>query len=276
MTDGDDLPEIVNDADDLDGLLGAYVLDALDDDERARVDAYLASSPAARAEVDRLADAFDIAVDEEVAAEAPPAALWDRISTSLPPRPERRVEESTEDVAPVAPIAPAAGTASDELAARRDAKQRRSGSNLTRIILSVAAAVIVLVVGFAVVRQSGSSKTTSLASQIQKDAETAATAPGSKSTTLTGETGASVRVVVDSSGRGYLLPENLPALDEGSTYQLWSVDGGTPVSLGLLGSDPGVTLVAASTDVNSMAITAEPAGGSPAPTSDIIALGKFT
>ena len=49
----------------------------------------------------------------------------------------------------------------------------------------------------------------------------------------------------------------------------------TPVSLGLLGSDPGVTLVAAGTDATKMAITAEPAGGSPAPTSDIIASGSF-
>jgi anti-sigma-K factor RskA len=274
MTDGDDLPEIVDDADDLDGLLGAYVLDALDDDERARVDAYLATSPAARAEVDRLADAFDIVVDEDVAPEAPSADLWDRIATSLPPRPERTPEESTEDLSPAATIARDAGPSSDELAARRDAKQRRSGTNLTRIILSVAAAVIVLVVGFAVVRQSGSDKSTSLAAQIQKDAETAATAPGSKSITLTGDTGASVRVVVDSNGRGYVLPESLPALEGDATYQLWSVDGATPVSLGLLGSDPGVTLVAAGTDVNSMAITAEPAGGSAAPTSDIIAAGK--
>jgi hypothetical protein len=109
---------------------------------------------------------------------------------------------------------------------------------MTRIILSVAAAVIVLVVGFAVVRQSGSTKSTSLAAQIQKDAETVATAPGSKSTTLTGTTGASVRVVVDSTGRGYVLPENLPALDDGSTYQLWSVDAATPVSLGPLGPIP--------------------------------------
>ena len=34
---------------DLDALLGAYALDALDDDERARVDEYLATNPAALA-----------------------------------------------------------------------------------------------------------------------------------------------------------------------------------------------------------------------------------
>ena len=71
-----------------------------------------------------------------------------------------------------------------------------------------------------------------------------------------------MKVVVDESGRGYVIPENLPPLDEGSTYQLWSVDRGTPVSLGLLGSDPGITVVAAGS-TTTMAITAEPAGRQP-------------
>ena len=135
--------------------------------------------------------------------------------------------------------------------------------------------MIVVLVGFAVVRQSTSTKTTSLAQQIQRDAEAAADAPGSKSTTLTGTSGASVEVVVDSSGRGFVNPESLPPLEDGATYQLWSVDRGTPVSLGLLGSDPGITVVAAGADTTTMAITAEPAGGSPAPTSEIIVSGSF-
>lgn len=292
MTDGDDLSRISDDADDLDGLLGAYVLDALDDDERHRVEAYLAVDPAARAEVDRLADSFDIVVSDDVAELAPTSDLWNRISTNLPPRDERKPPESTavlesaeaiesdedvdlrpgDPVAPATPTRPVAGT--DELSARREARQRRSGSNLTRIILSVAAAVIVVLVGFAVLRRSDTT-TTSVAQQIQRDAEAAADAPGSRSTTLTGESGASVKVVVDSSGRGYVTPESLPALEDGGTYQLWSVDRGTPVSLGLLGSDPGVTVVAAGADTTTMAITAEPAGGSPAPTSEIIVSGSF-
>ncbi|MGZ4680879.1 MAG: anti-sigma factor [Acidimicrobiales bacterium] len=277
MTDGDDLQQISDGADDLDGLLGAYVLDALDDDERERVEAYLATNPAARAEVDRLADSFDVVVAEDTPELAPPAELWDRLSVSLPPRPERRTDETPDPGARAAGDPGAGATMSavpDELAVRREARPSRFGSNSTRIILSVAAAVIVVLVGVAVLRQSGS-RTTSVAQQIRHDAEVAADAPGSKTTTLTGDSGASVKVVVDSSGRGYVTPENLPPLDEGSTYQLWSVDRGAPVSLGLLGSDPGVTLVAAGTDTTTMAITAEPSGGSPAPTSEIIVSGSF-
>jgi anti-sigma-K factor RskA len=267
MTDGDDLQQIDGDADDLRSLLGAYVLDALDDDERDRVEAYLATDPAARAEVDRLARSFDVVVTEGAPPVAPPSDLWDRIATNLPPRPESASAEPAGDDPP-------AGSGTDELADRREARRRRSGSNTTRIILSVAAAVIVLLVGLAIVRQSNT-RTTSVAQQIQRDAEAAADAPGSRSTTLQGDSGVSVKVVVDEAGRGYVTPVDLPPLDEGSTYQLWSVDGGTPVSLGLLGSDPGVTVVAAGSDTQSMAITAEPAGGSPAPTLPILASGTF-
>ena len=38
--------------DELDALLGAYALDALDEDERREVEAYLADNPRARAEVE--------------------------------------------------------------------------------------------------------------------------------------------------------------------------------------------------------------------------------
>jgi len=41
-------PTSVPDAGDLDSLLGAYALDALDDDERVRVEAYIATNRAAR------------------------------------------------------------------------------------------------------------------------------------------------------------------------------------------------------------------------------------
>ena len=52
--------------DDVSELFGAYVLDALDDDERARVDERLAADPDARAEVDRLANAVDTALASDV------------------------------------------------------------------------------------------------------------------------------------------------------------------------------------------------------------------
>jgi anti-sigma factor RsiW len=61
----------------LEGLLGAYALGAVDDDERAQVEAYVADHPTAAEELEHLQDAAVwLAVRR---------ALWKR---SRPPKPE--------------------------------------------------------------------------------------------------------------------------------------------------------------------------------------------
>lgn len=271
-TDHDHRPE----PDAVDELLGAYALDALDADERDQVERRLAESPSARAEVDRLTNAMDHVVDAQNDAMAPPADLWDRIADQLPPRPERIPSPKTAS-APVAdeqpmvaqPAVASAGAPADELAARR----ARRVSRPAQVVLAVAAAVLVVLIGVGVVRRS-SSPSTSLAQQLQQQADRVAAQPGSRTATLTGsDPSVSIRVVIDADGRGYVEPSGLPALDADQTYQLWSVDGGTPISLGLLGSDPTVAVVGTGTSPSQLAVTAEPAGGSTGPTSNPIAVG---
>jgi anti-sigma-K factor RskA len=67
--------------------------------------------------------------------------------------------------------------------------------------------------------------------------------------------------------------DDLPVLPAGRTYQLWRLDAGTPAtSLGLLGTGGAeavpVTLPRGTTEV---AVSNEPAGGSPAPSPGMIA-----
>ena len=66
------------------------------------------------------------------------------------------------------------------------------------------------------------------------------------------------------------------ALPEDRTYQFWSTDGDEPVSLGLLGTgsdrEVEVSLPEGTTQV---AISNEPAGGSPAPTL-VVGQGEVT
>jgi anti-sigma-K factor RskA len=66
----------------------------------------------------------------------------------------------------------------------------------------------------------------------------------------------------------------LPDLPSDQAYQLWAVQGQTPRSLGLLedASQGQPQLVTATTNAGEsvVAITAEPAAGSPQPTSQII------
>ena len=62
--------------DELDELLAAYALDAVDDDERAQVDAWIARTPRARRDVDELRETASMltstfGVDDDV-----PTDLW--------------------------------------------------------------------------------------------------------------------------------------------------------------------------------------------------------
>jgi anti-sigma-K factor RskA len=83
------------------------------------------------------------------------------------------------------------------------------------------------------------------------------------------------RVVILPGGRGYLVSSSLPTLQTGQTYQLWGIVGTTPISLGLLGASPhGSTFTIAGARLAAkLALTAEPSGGTVAPTGAIVASG---
>ena len=73
-------PTSTPDASELDALLGAYALDALDPVDRAAVDAYLERNADARAEVDEMREtAASLALLPDTPTDAPPE-LWQRIA----------------------------------------------------------------------------------------------------------------------------------------------------------------------------------------------------
>jgi anti-sigma-K factor RskA len=84
-----------------------------------------------------------------------------------------------------------------------------------------------------------------------------------------------VQVVVDPDGHAFVMSGVLPPLDSAHTYQLWSAEGGTMVSLGLLGNAPGMSVVGVDPAVHELAITVEPIGGSPGPTAAPMATGTL-
>jgi hypothetical protein len=77
-------------------------------------------------------------------------------------------------------------------------------------------------------------------------------------------------------GTGYVVKDNLPALGPARTYQLWAVVGGSKISVGVLGPDPGPSGFKAAGDVSALAITQEPAGGVVASDQSPIALGHLS
>lgn len=234
----------------VESLLGAYALDAVDADERRLVDEHLVSCARCRTEVaDHLEVAAALAGSEPV-----PEGLWDRIATKIG-------DEPPPDVLPLERFRPAAEARRAERAPGR------------RLALLVAAAVAVaFVVGGAVF---------TIAEQDQEIDDLAAKVDQAQA-------GSEVRVaeLVDADGtttvsavvegdRGYVLAEGLEPLDAGLTYQLWGISDGRARSLGLLGDTPSLETFEVQEGVTTLAITRERSPGATQPTSDPLVAGDL-
>jgi anti-sigma-K factor RskA len=241
------------DAGDLDSLLGAYALDALDAEDRARVDAYIERDATARAQVDDMREtAASLALLPDIAIDAPPE-MWERIAQQIATDADAAAE------------APAAGAQAegDELAARR---ARRIRTRVTAVAAVAAAiAIVVLAAQVASLRnQLDNSRSGATAMAVAFDR--AAKAPGAREVGLRSDSGATLaRVVLLPDGAGYLRGDKLERLPANQTYQLWAVTGSetkpTVVSAGVLGPDPSALGFHASGPVRAFAVTVEKAGG---------------
>ena len=236
-------------------LLGAYVLDAVDDVERRRVENLLASDPSARDEVERLrlvADKLGNAAES-----APPAQLWESIQLAINAEP---VAQQT--------------SGSTEPTSIFSSKRYRS---VNKPFLAAAAVLAVFVIGGAIFvgvgKEADAPNTIAAMTAMANDA---ASKPGSRTGFLTDpDQTMKVQVVADAQGHGYLMTDPLPALPENETYQLWAANNGTMISLGMLGSNPEMSLVPIDPSVTELALTREPINGSVAPTSDPMATGSL-
>jgi anti-sigma-K factor RskA len=231
----------------LDTLLGAYALDALETGERARVDAYLATNARARDEVDELHEsAAALALAPVDDATAPPE-LWDRITQLI----------DADDAAPRS----AGDAGDDELAGRR-----RRGPNRGRwlALVTAAAAAVALVLATQVVSLHHKLDDAHLTGEQAAAAafDRAGRADGARQLALMPTSGAEVaRLVLLPDGTGYLKNDGLAPLDADHTYQLWALTG-TPakpvaISAGVLGAHPKAAAFSTGTDVHGFAITVE-------------------
>lgn len=225
-------------SDDIHHLAAAYTLDALDPDEQRVFEAHLETCDTCRAEV---AEFRDVAGDLATATSAaPPASMRDRVLAEV---------SQTRQVRP--PVRPA---------------PERTRRGRSAVWLAAAAAFIGIIAGAAVtltVLDRGS------------DTEPVLSAPDAATVPLDGENG-SVRVVWSSDlGRAVVLGDGLPDPGADRVYELWAIVDGEPVPAGLFTPDDGsvrstLDLDPAARRPAAWGITNEPAGGSPAPTGDIL------
>lgn len=247
-----------DDAYELDELLGAYALDALDDAEQRRVDDYLRINPRAAAEV---RDHREVATMLAFTGMDAPAGIWSKIadeidSTAPPPGPElaRVLAIDSDSTRSLSADTPPAGAETPDTTV---VPMRRSRSSW---FLGAAAAVAVVFAGVAVVATGSDDSVDPLGDAYA----TASAAEGTLRAELVAvDSSATATGVLDVGGNGYLDAADLPRLDDDLTYQLWGVlaDTGDVVSIGILGDDPGLETFTVDGDVAALAVTIERAPG---------------
>ena len=253
---------------DLAGLAGLAALGALESAERERFEARLAQDPELRIEVDGFLETA--AQLSSMTAIAPPEGLRDRVLGDV----ARTRQEAPEH----------SGAADGYVTAlpqgRRVAAQRATpiaSRPASRLLIGVAAAVTLLVGafgGYLVSNGRGAPSESSdfaalTAVLVQPDARLVPLGDA--------ESGRQIGRVVVAPGTGGLavVTSSLDSPPAGRTYELWAIrsDGPAPIGTFEPGTD-GTSLVATTTRLDAasaLAITEEPAGGSPQPTTPILA-----
>jgi hypothetical protein len=216
----------------IESLLGAYALDAVDPDEANVIEVHLRGCPRCEAEVATFRETAALLAHTGTAA---PAGVWDNIVAKLEDRP-----------APPLAFLPT-----------KAVRSRR-----WPMITSAAAAIVLVAasVSWAVGRQSSDTRTRG--DGLDAAIIAAYADPHATPIRLVSSDGQHrVDAVLLPNGTGFLARNNLPALSGDRTYQLWGNTGTNVVSLGVLGSEPRELAFAAGTKLTALAITEEQAGG---------------
>ncbi|HEV2362311.1 MAG TPA: anti-sigma factor [Acidimicrobiales bacterium] len=252
----------------IESLLGAYALDAVDEDEAEEIERHLPTCPRCRAEVANHREMA--ALLGNAGGEAPPE-LWDRISATLggdagdlEARPEPR---------PPALIVPI------DRARERRGQRNRLGARAAVSAGAAAAVAAVTVLGFQVAHldsrvqglqsaiSSGSVSQAALATEMgrhQQVSLTSAVAGGTDE----------AQVIVGQDGSAYVVSSNMPGVASDKTYQVWALVKGKPVSIGVVGpsapSSASIWTFKVQPGMTRIMVTVEPEGGTPAPTTPVL------
>ena len=221
-------------------MLGAFALDAVDDEERRLVEEHLSTCPRCRAEV---AEHRETAAMLAAAGAPAPDGVWDRISGELDgPIPIDR--------------------------ARKARSRWLTGAAAAAAIVSVFALTI------DVARQRDQLERLAGAvdeASLVKAANAALLDPESTRVTLVSEDGTlEADTVLLPDGTGYMLSDTLQPLPASRTYQLWTLGGEVPISAGVLGADPSVVAFRATPGLTGLAISEEAAGGAVSPSTPLL------
>ena len=283
----------MTDREELHLLSGAYALNALESDEKARFEAYLLTSEETRAEVASLSDTA-VLIGLSTASVAPPVDLRARLMaqiavtpqraplpaarptlTAVPPEspgvmPEQITPEQTTPSQATQQDASAEAVRMASLGTPSRAATKAAARWYTRpasILVAVAAAVALFVGGNILGLSAGNQ------SQQQAAAISAIVSASDYQQAKAGVAGGGTATFVWSVGlkQSAVVIDKLPKLADGKTYQLWYIDKGsnaTPAGI-FAAASSGTTvrvLAGAMSAGDTIGITIEPSGGSKTPT----------
>ena len=236
-------------SEDLHTLVGLYVVDALDGEERQRFEEHLTGCAPCSAEVAEFR-ATTGRLSNLMAENPPPglrSAILERVS-------------GTRQVSPVPPV--------DELASRRS----RSRLRVVAPALAVAASVIALVLGLGWLRSHQAFDRQQAIAQVLSSAD-------ATSVSLTGAADGGLRVVYSPElDRTVVVADGLADLPSDRTYALWFIGPSGAEEAALFRTEGGrVTRMLDGTPegFDALGVTEEPAGGSPEPTEPILLQGAI-
>lgn len=224
---------------DIDELLAGYAADALEESERCGVNEHLAECRRHDAELKELRGDF-----ERLAISVQPVEPAGRLRGQL-------LSAFDASVSAPEPVS---------IAAARPVAVKREMLSSSGFAYAVAAAMLVLAVGLGAwgfARGAGDGA---------GDVVMAQSSSG----------GMSMQVMYLPSEKMAVMDVNLPALPPGRVYQAWRIDGGAPVSLGVVETNSGSIVMYTDLEgATAVAISVEPTGGSPAPTTNPVLVAEL-
>lgn len=245
-------------SEELHSLSGAYVLDALDEDERRDFEVHLERCDNCREEVASLREVTPLLA--ETVAVAPPPALRDTVLAEARTTRQERPPVQDESERP----------AEDETAQTTPGRHRGEVVRLRRRYWVALAAAAALVVGGGVTWQI---------QQPDSVAEQVVEAPDAHTWRTQASTGGTVTIIrSEQQDAAVLQLEGVPDPGEGKTYQAWLQQDGSMVPAGTMapaGTTASEETMVLQGDVGTAAgvgLTVEPEGGSQQPTTKPVAL----
>ncbi|MEO6350011.1 MAG: anti-sigma factor [Candidatus Limnocylindrales bacterium] len=259
------------------GLSGLYVLDALERDERAAVADHLATCDRSHGEVRELGGVVPALANLAEPIEAP-AELKARVLDAVQRAAGNSVAATSKvqefAVKPWAMDVPKPAVPSP--AARRWAPPAWASW-----AAALAAVVILAVVGVWGLGAQSAADHANDRAQVLGEAIAAFSSEGSSTAVLRGSgqhAGSSGFAAFTPDGTGYLVMVGLDPAPAGQTYQAWYIDDGGPHSAGLMTVDADGYAVMVDDQpmmgATMVALTVEPVGGSALPTTDPFAAGE--